>query len=461
MNARPNKDFFASAVAADRSPARVVLTNGLILADPSVCNVEPHYATVIEGDALTAVNAQEIQPGPGDHVLDCSGCLIAPGLVNAHTHAAMSLLRGVADDVALDRWLHEYIFPAEARFAGEYFVYLGTKLSAVEMALSGTTAFADGYFHMEHAARAAEEVGLRIVAAQGILDVPAPDAAQPGAWRRRVDAFLADCPRSPLVKPALFCHSPYLCSPETLKEAYTLAAENGVRLFCHVAETAWEATEILKRFSATPATHLHSLGLLGERFTAVHAVHLSEDEIDLLARSQASVVHCPECNMKLASGAAPVAELLRRGALVGLGSDGAASNNNLDLFEEMRTASLLAKLVNSDPTALDARAALKMATLDGARAIGLGSECGSLAEGKSADLIVVDFNQPHLTPVYDPASHLVFSAKGSDVRDVFVRGRQVVANRRVTTVDVDALLAEVRLLSAEIDRELRAKRART
>ncbi len=436
---------------------QTVLSHGLILADPDLPEVVPHGRTIISGDRLVAVNIPDTSPLPASEVIDCSGCLIMPGLVNCHTHAAMSFLRGLADDLPLDRWLHDYIFPSEAKHAGPDFVYWGTALSAVEMALGGITTFADGYFHMEHAAQAAVDVGLRAVIAQGVLDVRAPDAERPGSWRDRAGQFLDSCPRNSLVRCALFCHSPYLCGPETYLAAAELCAKHDGLLFSHVAETASEVAEVTRQYGLAPVEHLSGLGILGPTFVAVHAVHLSERERELIVKSGTRVVHCPESNMKLASGAAPVSELLRRGVTIGIGTDGPGSNNNLDMFEEMRSASLLAKLVNSDPEALAARVALRMATMEGARVLGMDSEIGSLKAGKLADVIVIDFNRPHLTPLYHPISHLVYSARGSDVRDVLVNGRIVVRGGEVTTVDQERVKGKVAEKALDIGRELGLK----
>ena len=442
----------------------VVLIEGSILCDPSEPQVVPHGTTVISGNRLVKVNEPINSHVAIDEVIDCSNCLIMPGLVNAHTHAAMSLLRGVADDLPLDRWLSDYIFPAESKHANADFVYLGTKLSAAEMALNGITTFADGYFHMEHAAKATLEVGLRAVIAQGVLDVPTPDAPVAGSWVQRAERFLAECPKDRLITPALFCHSAYLCSPETLQHAAELVGKPGGLLFGHVSETAQEVEEIQSRYGCRPVEHLHHLGILGKGFIAVHGVHLSDKEKDLLAKTGTPLIHCPESNMKLASGAADISGLLSRGITLGIGTDGPASNNNLDLFEEMRSASLMAKLVSGNPEALDARTAIRMATLDGAKALRMDNLIGSLKPGKLADVTVVDLDRMHLTPAYDPLSHLVYAARGSDVRHVLVNGKMIVRNGRVVTTDEGALRAQVRSqarkIAASLGREMTKERAR-
>jgi len=428
-----------------------ILTNGLILTHPGLSQPEPHGVTIIFGNRLEQVNLpKDRAPGDAGEVVDCSNCLIMPGLVNAHTHAAMSILRGVADDLPLDRWLNQYIFPSESKHVARDFVRLGTTLSAVEMALSGVTTFADGYFFMEQAAEATLEVGLRAVIAQGILDVPTPDAAAPGSWKGRAEEFLTSCPRDSLITPALFCHSPYLCSPETFRAAKELAAKHDALLFSHVAETSWEVAEIQRVYGTRPVDHLARNGILGQDFVAVHCVHLSGREKDALSNTGTGVVHCPESNMKLASGAAPVVDLLSRDIRVALGTDGPASNNNLDLFEEMRSASFLAKLADNDPEALSACTVIQMATGHGAAVLRMNDRIGSLEPGKLADLIIINLDRPHLTPAYDVVSHLIYSARGSDVRDVMVNGKFVVRQGKVTTVDEEELKSRVREMARKI-----------
>lgn len=419
----------------------LALQGGLILPDPENGEVFDHSVTLISNDSLISVNRPDSIIPPGTRRVDCDGCLIIPGLVNTHCHAAMSLLRGIGDDLPLGSWLKQ-IFPAEARFADPGLVEIGARLAFAESLLAGVTTVADGYYHQERSALAARDLGLRAVIGQGILDVPVPDCPLAGNWPQRISQFIEDFPHHPLVTPALFCHSLYLCEPNTLTKASRLAAEAGLLLFCHVSESAWEVQEILSRYGSRPVELLASLGVLGKGFVAVHGVHLNDREIDLLARAQTPVAHCPESNMKLASGAADVSRLLARGVIVGLGTDGPASNNNLDMIEEMRAAALMAKIVTMDACALDARMSLTMATIHGARLLGLGDLVGTLVPGKKADIAVVDMNKLHLTPLHNPLSHLVYSARGSDVRDVIVNGRLVVSHGRLQTVHMDDLRSQ-------------------
>jgi 5-methylthioadenosine/S-adenosylhomocysteine deaminase len=373
----------------------------------------------------------------------------------------MSMFRGLADDLPLKTWLNEFIFPSEARHVSPEMVRLGSTLSAVEMALSGVTTIADVYFFMEEAAHAVIDVGLRSVVAQGVLDVPTPDAKKQGVWKERALQFFESVPSHPNITPALFCHSPYLCQPGTYSKAAEICKSHGVRLFSHVAETRTEIQLIHKRYGVSPVELLNSSGVLDSSFVAVHCVHLTDSDVEILRDSSVSVVHCPESNMKLASGHARIKDLLNKGLTVGLGTDGAASNNNLDLFEEMRSASLLGKLVSDNPEAVNAVETLTMATIGGARVLGLDDVTGTLSPGKQADIVVVDLSQPHLQPLYNPVSQLVYCAKGSDVRDVIVAGKQIVRNRRLCSVSYDVVQKQVVELAGKIASDTGRKLFRT
>ncbi len=432
-----------------QGPPTLVLENGLILCDPSTSEPEIHSRTLISGDIIASLNTNEKING-SPQVVDCSNCLIIPGLVNCHVHSAMSMFRGLADDLPLETWLNQFIFPSEARHVSPEMVRLGSTLSTVEMALSGVTTVADAYFFMEEAALAVIDVGLRAVIAQGVLDVPTPDAKEQGAWKERALDFFESVPSHPNITPALFCHSPYLCQPGTYTSAAQICKSNDVKLFSHVAETLTETKLIQAKYGVTPVELLNSFGVLDNSFVAVHCVHLTDRDVEILLDSQVGIVHCPESNMKLASGYARIQDLLDKGLNVGLGTDGAASNNNLDLFEEMRSASLLGKLVTQNPEAVNAMEALTMATIGGARVLGLDKVIGTLSPGKQADIVVVDLSQPHLQPLYNPVSQLVYCARGSDVRDVVVAGKQIVRNRELCSVSYDDIRKQVLELAEKI-----------
>ncbi len=407
----------------------------------------------VEGDRIAAVgDSAELRAGfRGRTEISLAGCLLMPGLVNAHTHAAMSLFRGLADDLPLREWLEEAVFPAEAAFLSPDTVYAGTLLSALEMLKGGVTTFCDGYFFEESAARAARDAGIRAVVGQGIIDFPAPDQPAPGRARERAEAFLSSFTNfTGRVRPSLFCHAPYTCGPETLKWVKAMCRENRILFQTHLSETAGEVENLTAKFGTRPALYLESLGVLDELSLCAHGVWLSEAETAALARTGAGVAHCPESNMKLGSGTAPVPLLAAAGVTLGLGTDGSASNNDQDLFSEMDTAAKLHKVFGNDPTACPARQVLKMATSGGAAALGLGEVAGSIEAGKKADLVALNLGRPHLAPLYDPVSHLVYCAGRSDVRFVWVDGVQLVADGAAVGIDEAEILAEVNGIARRI-----------
>lgn len=443
----------------------------LLICGGRVLTLDEKDSILDPGDiAISGNSIVEIGPGlskkySGFEILDAGGQLVMPGLVNAHTHAAMSLLRGLADDLALMDWLKSYIFPAESRFMSPEHVYLGTLLACLEMIKSGTTTLCDGYFFETEAARAVQEAGLRGVMAQGIIDFPSPGAPTPQEGLQQAERFINQWKTSDRITPALFCHSAYTCCPQTLQETRKLAQKYHVPFCIHLSETQQEIHEITHRYGKRPVQHLADLGILqanpaqtnpaqthlaDETVIAVHCVWLAPEEIDLLHKLRVKVVHVPESNMKLASGIAPVPALLQRGVTVGLGTDGCASNNDLDLFREMDTAAKLHKISTQDPTALEARKVVHMATRGGANVLGLGSEIGSLEVGKKADLIVIDLQKPHLLPLYNLYSQLVYSFSGADVNTVVVNGNILMRNRRFLHLEEDKILERITDLSCEI-----------
>lgn len=383
--------------------------------------------------------------------LDASGCLVMPGLTNLHTHAAMTCFRGLADDLPLQEWLHGYIFPAEATHVSEESVYWGTLLAVVEMIKSGTTTFCDGYFFEDGAARAVTASGIRAVVGQGVVDFPAPGIPDPRINLKAAEAFVFRWQgKSPRLVPSIFCHSPYACSPETLIGAKDICREHEILFQIHLAETQTELEETQQRYGHRPVDHLRNLGLLDAHTLCHHAVIVNDEEIELLASSGVGVSHNPESNMKLASGVAPLPKMLAAGAKVGLGTDGCASNNNLDIFQEMDTAAKIHKVHQGDPALSSAFQVAAMATNGGAAALGMSQVLGSLEPGKKADLIIIDLNQPHLTPMYDPCSHLVYAARGADVRDVIIDGSIVMRERQLLAVDEQEVMSKVREIAAAI-----------
>ena len=330
------------------------------------------------------------------------------------------------------------------------------------MIRAGTTAFADGYFFEEQVAKAVRESGMRALLSQGTLDFPTPDSKSPEAGLKRIRNFIEAWAGSPTVRPALFAHSLYTCSPELLIRCRDLAEELGAPWIIHLSETRDEVEVISRKYGRSPVDHMESLGLLSSNLIACHCVWLTEAEMDLLAERGVRVVHNPESNMKLASGVAPIPDLLKRGVPVGLGTDGCASNNNLDLFQEMDFAAKVHKVHRLDPTVMPAETVLEMATQGGARVLGMETEIGSLEVGKKADVIVVDLNRPHLQPVYNVVSHLVYAATGADVRDVIIDGKIVMQNRRLLTLNEEEILAEAKNWERKIVKKFdTCKRAKT
>jgi 5-methylthioadenosine/S-adenosylhomocysteine deaminase len=388
---------------------------------------------------------------PAKEILNAEGCVILPGLVNTHNHLPMVCYRGYADDMPLMEWLHERIFPAEAKYVNRDMVYAGSRLAMAEMILSGTTTFCDGYFYESSVAQAAIDMGMRGIVSQGFIDFPTPDQPDPAKNIKIAETFIDKWKdRSPLISPALFCHTPYTCAAETLITLKQAAREKGVLYLSHVAETRDEIKLIQERYGTTPIRHLQKLGVLDERTVIVHAVWADEEELEMLRDTGTKVSHNPESNMKLAVGIAPVPAMLRKGITVGLGTDGCASNNDLDLFREMGTAAKLHKVAAMDPTVLDARTTLKMATIHGARVLGLEDRIGSIEPGKCADLILVDMKKPHLTPVYQVYSHLVYAASGADVVASIINGKLVMKDRKLLHADLNDIMENVRKIAAII-----------
>lgn len=413
-----------------------------------VIPVEPEgvleqHAIAIDGGRIAAILPTHIarqQFVPRSRIELHRHALI-PGLVNLHTHAAMTLLRGLADDLALMTWLKDHIWPVEMREVSPDFVYDGTLLACAEMLRGGITTFNDMYFFPEAAGRAALAAGMRAALGMIVVDFPSPYASDPVDYLAKGMALRDGMRDQSLLSFCFAPHAPYSVSDKALIQVATYANELEVPVHIHLHETRDELTQGVSRDGRRPLGRLQELGLVGPNLIAVHAVHLQDDEIDVLARHASHVAHCPSSNLKLASGMAPIAKLLAAGVNVGIGTDGAASNNRLDMFTEMRQAALLGKAVADDPTVLPAAQVLRMATLNGAKALSLDSIIGSLAPGKAADIVAIDFDCPELTPCYDPVSHLVYAAGRQDVTHVWVAGELLLEDGVLTR-------AEARLASA-------------
>ena len=382
--------------------------------------------------------------------IDAKRGVIMPGLVNTHTHLAMSIFRGLADDLPLEKWLNECIFPAEDKFVDEKFCYWGTKLSLAEMILSGTTAFCDMYFFEKETGRAAEEAGVRGVIGEGIVSVFGDEDNIFNNKTKLTKDLLKEFKNSPLISIAIEPHSCYTCGKEILIRSKEFAKENNLLYTIHLAETKKEVDEIKNKFGMSPVEYLDKIGVLDEKTLAAHCVWIDDEDIKILKNRGVKVSYCPESNMKLASGAAPVYRLLKNNVVISLGTDGSASNNDLDMFSEMDSAAKLAKVSALDPIAVSAKETVRMATINGAKALGMENEIGSLEIGKKADIIILNFNKPHLVPVYDYYSHLVYSASGSDVETCIIDGKIVMKNRKILTFDVEETIKEVNKIASKI-----------
>ena len=404
-----------------------------------------HQDTIVE----TGLTADLAPKYPDAELLATEHGLIMPGLVNTHTHAAMACFRGLADDLPLMQWLQEYIVPVEAKLTGDM-VYQATLLSLAEMIKSGTTSFCDMYLFAKDVARAAQESGMRAWIGEVLYDFPSPNYGELASGFQYVEELFTLYADNPLISITIDPDAVYTCSPDLLKNLKNMAEKHNTLYIIHLSENKEEVQGVKERYGASPVMHLENLGLLDNRVVADHCVMLTDAEIKLLAKREVKIVHCPESNMKLASGIAPVVQMLAAGISVGLGTDSSASNNDVDMFGEMNSAAKLHKVNTLDPTVMPAETVLEMATMGGARVLGAESKIGSLEPGKKADLIVLDMNQPHLTPLYTIPSHMVYAARGADVVHSVINGNIVMQNRKLKTLDEKAILADMMSMGKQI-----------
>jgi 5-methylthioadenosine/S-adenosylhomocysteine deaminase len=448
-------------------PVDALLVGGDVLAMDDERHRYRPGAVAMRGRDIVAVGpeAEVVSRYAAREVVRCDDHLVLPGLVNAHTHMPMSLLRGLADDLRLDVWLYGYILPVEREFVTPEFSFLGTTISCAEMLRGGTTCFVDMYYHEEEVAWAAAEAGMRGVCGETVVKYPTPNAVSYEEGLRYCQEFMSHWRQHELIVAAPAPHSIYMTTPEILEATTALAREFGVPQLMHVAETLDEVEDLLAESALRPVRWLEEHGILEHPMVAAHCVHVNSEEIQIMARYGVGVAHNPTSNLKLASGVAPVAEMLRRRVRVGVGTDGCASNNDLDMFEELRLAALLPKAMTGNPVAVPAMEALAMATINGARAIGLGDLIGSLEPGKRADVIVVGTGALHQMPALETTptnaySRLVYTTQSCDVRDVWVNGRQLVRDRHLMTIDVPQALERASDLGRHITRFFVQREAR-
>lgn len=453
--------LLAALPAVAQQQADLIVTAAQVVTMDAGRRVIDNGAVAVAGGKIVAVGTRaEIEKAyKAKQRIDQPRAMLAPGLVNTHTHAAMSLLRGLADDVPLQEWLEKFIFPAEAKNVTADFVRWGTRLAMLEMMLGGTTTYADMYYFEDDVAEVTKSAGMRAVLGQTIIGFPAPDYKTPQETLAATEKFIVKWKGDALITPAVAPHAIYTNSEETLRASRELADKHGVPLLIHVSETRVENTGAQERVKATPTAYLSRIGGIAKRSVFAHGVWMEADDRQIARRHAVGVAHCPSSNTKLGSGILPVTEFLRLGTPVGLGTDGpAGSNNDFSMFEEMDLAAKIAKGTTLDPLALPAATVVEMATIMGAHALGLQDVTGSIEVGKRADLITVSLAEPHAFPRHDPYSMLVYSLKASDVRDVIIDGRVTVRNRKALTLNQAEILARAAEIRARVEASLKGAR---
>lgn len=419
--------------------------------------------TIIENAGIAVKNGSITACGDKDEIqqqftapktLNGEHSLILPGFVNTHTHAAMTCFRGIADDLELMNWLNNFIFPAEARNVNPHLAYWGSLLACAEMIKSGTTTFCDMYIFEDETAKAAKEAGMRCLIGEVLFDFPSPSCKTPEEGMAYTRKLIEKWQNDPLVNIIVEPHSLYTCSPEVLKSAKMIADEYRLMTGIHLLENQAELEQLQGKLGKSAISFLEDIGYLNDRLLCFHCVCVSGDEMKLMGKNGVKVSHNPASNMKLANGIAPLTDMMDAGITVGLGTDGCASNNTLDMIKEMSTAAKLHKVAMLDPTVMNALTALRMATINGAKALGMGNLTGSLEVGKKADIILLGLNKPHLTPMYNAYSHLVYAASGADVDSVIINGKLVMEDRRLLTIHEDEIMAEVRKIAVNIKKSM-------
>jgi len=437
--------------------ADVIVSGGIVVTMDGAREVYSEGSVAVRGDSIVAVGARaEVESRyRAAQVIDARGHLVLPGFINGHTHVPMTLFRGLHDDVTLNDWLYKYIFPAEAKNVNEEFVRWGTRLAAAEQIRAGVTTFADMYYFEDAIAEETKAAGMRAILGETLIDFPAPDNKSEAEMLAYSEKFLQRWKGDPLIHAAPAPHSIYTCSRKTLQDATALARKYHAPILMHVAEMKKEWEDSEKENGMSPVQYLEKIGVLGPDVVAAHCIFVDEADRKLLAQRGTGCVHNPSSNMMIASGVSPVPEMRAAGVAVGLGTDGpAGSNNDLDLMEEIDLAAKLAKISKMDPLALNAKAAVEMATIDGARALHMEKEIGSLEAGKKADLVLISLKEPNAVPMYDIYAQIAYSLKGSDVESVMIGGRVVMLDRKLLTIDEPAVVVKAREYGVAVRKSL-------
>ncbi len=429
----------------------LLIPRWIVPIEPHNTVLEHHAIAIDKGRILNVLPAKEAQQQyEANTKLELSHHVVLPGLVNAHTHSPMTLFRGLADDLALMDWLNNHIWPAERHWMDDEFIYDGTQIALAEMLRSGTTCFNENYFFTDTIARATEKAGMRGVLATAIIDFPSRFAKTPLEYIEKADEFYQAWKNHPLIKPAIAPQGPYTVDDNTFLRIKEFADKHQLTIHLHLHETLDEINQSLQQYKKRPLERIRDLGLISNRLQCIHMVHITADELAMLQGTGIHVVHCPDSNLKLASGFCPIEQYIAHGINVAIGTDGAASNNDLDMFGEIRTTALVSKAVTRNPTASPAAETLRMATLNGARALGLEHEIGSIEIGKAADIIAVDLESVNTQPVYHPISHLVYAVNSRQVTDVWVAGKRLLQNGEFTTLDQNEIFSKAKEWSNKI-----------
>lgn len=440
------------SVFAQKQPVDLIINNGLIVTMDAQKRLIENGAVAVAQNKIVAVgrSSEILGKYSSKQIIDARDKFVIPGLINTHTHVPMTLLRGIGGDLDLNDWLTKYIFPAEAKNVNDAFVRTGTKLGLAEMIRGGTTTFCDMYYFEDAVADETFKAGVRGVLGETVIQFPVADNKTPAEALAYSEKYINKWKSNPLIIPAIAPHAPYTVSTADLLKVKKLADKLNAPVIIHVAETEKELNDISKQYGARPLEYLNKIGFLNDRVIAAHTVHINDAEIDILKAKNVGAAHCPQSNMKLASGVAPVTQMLLKDVAVGLGTDGAASNNDLNLWEEMDTAAKLQKVYRKDPKVLSAQEAFEMATIRGARALHLEKKIGSLETGKFADIVIVDSDSLNQTPYYDVYSSLVYAAKANDVRTVIINGKIVMRDRSLLTLNENAIKKDANIFRQKI-----------
>lgn len=419
--------------------------------------------TIIKNGAVAVKNSKIIDVGTNKQILDkyfskrtidAKGKIVMPGFVNAHTHLAMTIFRGMVDDTVLSDWLYKYIFPAEQKCINPQTVKIGAELSMLEMVHSGTTCFNDMYYYQDVTAEVAKNFGMRGIINEGLIDFPVANSKNPQEGLDYSKMLLKKYANDDLISVGLGAHSCFSCSEDLLKDAHKLAVDNKTIFHIHVAESEWELKTTIKKFGLTPVQYLNKLGLLTQNSVFAHGVWLNDIDISLLVEKNVGIVHNPECNMKISSGIAPIPKLLDKGVKIGLGTDGVASNNNLSMIQELHTMALLHKVNSMNPTVIPAEQAVRIATMGSAKVLGKDKEIGSIEIGKNADIIIIDTKNAHTTPIYNVYSIIAYSLYGNEVTDVIINGKEIMIDNEILTIDESRVINDAKNVSEKIKKDI-------